>query len=76
MNLEIDQQQKFKEQFAILIQDASAKFKSKWDNEIFFINPSRKKIIPSFNNGVIDSLSVELRVKYESLRNRYYAKTL
>jgi hypothetical protein len=76
MNIEIDQQQKFIEQFMKLTEDASLKFKSKWDYNIQFINPTRKKIIPSFGIGVIDALSVELRAKFETLRNRYYAKSL
>ena len=76
MNIEIDQQQKFTVQFIKLTEDASPKFKNKWDYTIEFINPTRKKIIPSFGMGVIDALSVELRVKYENLRNRYYAKSL
>ena len=76
MNIEIDQQQKFTDQFTKLVEDAPSKFKSKWDNNIQFINPTRTKIIPSFGVGVIDALSVELRVKFEQLRNRYYAKSL
>jgi len=76
MNVEIDQQQKFTEQFSKLVEDASPKFKSKWDNTVQFINPSRSKIIPSFGAGVIDTLSVELRLKFEKLRQRYYEKTL
>ncbi len=76
MNVEIDQQQKFIEQFATLVEDASPKFKSKWDNNIQFINPTRTKIIPSFGVGVIDALSVELRLKFEKLRARYYSKSL
>ncbi len=76
MNLEIDQQQKFTDQFSRLVEDASPKFKTKWDNNIQFVNPTRKKIIPSFGTGVIDALSVELRVKFEKLRNKYYAKSL
>ncbi len=76
MNPEIEQQQKFTEQFIQLVRDASPKFKSKWDYNIQFINPTRKKLIPSFSSGVIDSLSVELRMKFEELRNKYYAKSL
>ncbi len=76
MNIEIDQQQKFTEQFFTLIKDAPQRFKEKWDGEIRFINPTRTKFIPSFNGNAIDLLSVELRRKFEILRNKYYAKTL
>ncbi|MEO6327852.1 MAG: hypothetical protein ABIO55_02920 [Ginsengibacter sp.] len=76
MNIEIDQQQKFAEQFSKLVEDASPKFKNKWDYNIQFINPTRKKIIPSFGTGVIDALSAELRVKFEELREKYYSKSL
>ncbi|MEO6454985.1 MAG: hypothetical protein ABIN97_12965 [Ginsengibacter sp.] len=76
MNIEIDQQQKFTDQFSKLVEDASPKFKSKWNQNIQFINPTRKKIIPSFGMGVIDALSVELRAKFEDLRNKYYDKSL
>ena len=76
MNPEIDQQQKFIEQFSKLVEDAPPKFKNKWDNNIYFINPTRKKLIPSFSAGVIDALSVALRVKFEELRSKYYAKSL
>ena len=61
MNIEIDQQQKFKEN---------------WDGEISFINPTRTKFIPSFNGNSIDILTVELRDKFEILRNKYFAKSL
>ncbi len=76
MNIEIDQQQKFTEQFSALIKDAPQTFKDKWDGEINFINPTRSKYIPSFNGNTIDLLSVELRRKFEILRNKYYAKSL
>jgi hypothetical protein len=76
MNIEIDQQQKFTEQFAKLVEDAPQRFKDKWDGEIRFVNPTRIKSIPSFNGNSIDLLSVELRRKFEILRNKYYAKTL
>lgn len=76
MNIEIDQQQKFTEQFFKLTHDAPQRFKDKWDGEINFINPTRAKYIPSFNGNAIDLLSVELRRKFEILRNKYYAKSL
>ena len=76
MNIEIDQQQKFTDHFLKLVEDAPLKCKNKWDNNIQFINPTRTKIIPYFGVGVIDTLSVELRAKFENLRNRYYAKSL
>ncbi len=76
MNIEIDQQQKFTEQFYDLIKDAPQRFKEKWDGNINFINPTRTKYIPSFNGNTIDLLSVELRRKFEILRNKYYAKSL
>ena len=76
MNLEIDQQQKFTEQFSKLVETASERFKDKWDGNITFINPTRTKFIPSFNGNSIDLLSVELRNKFEILRNKYYAKSL
>ncbi len=76
MNIEIDQQQKFIEQFSELIKDAPKSFKDKWDGDIRFINPTRTKFIPSFNGNTIDLLSVELRRRFEILRNKYYAKSL
>ncbi len=76
MNIEIDQQQKFTEQFYALIKDAPQNFKDKWDGDIRFINPTHTKFIPSFNGNTIDLLSVELRRKFEILRNKYYAKSL
>jgi hypothetical protein len=76
MNLELEQQRKFKDQFFELTKDASQKFKNKWDENIQFSNPSRVKFIPTFNNGAIDSLSASLREKYEILRKKYYAKSL
>ncbi|HEV8080684.1 MAG TPA: hypothetical protein VGP43_08230 [Chitinophagaceae bacterium] len=76
MNIEIDQQQKFTEEFYELVQDAPQKFKDKWDGNIKFINPTHTKFIPSFNGNTIDLLSVELRNKFEILRNRYYEKSL
>ena len=76
MNLEIDQQQKFTEEFSKLAADASQRFKDKWDNEVKFINPTRSKLIPSFNPGAIDLLSVELRRKFEELRSKYFGKSL
>lgn len=76
MNIEIDQQQKFTEQFFALIKDAPQVFKDKWDGDILFINPTHTKFIPSFNGNSIDLLSVELRRKFEILRNKYYSKSL
>ncbi|MEO8861472.1 MAG: hypothetical protein ABI358_08620 [Ginsengibacter sp.] len=76
MNLELDQQRKFTDQFFALTKDASQKFKNTWDETIQFSNPSRVKIIPTFNNGAIDSLSTPLREKYEILRKKYYNKSL
>lgn len=76
MNIELDQQRKFTEQFFALTKDASEKFKNKWDETIQFSNPSRLKNVPTFNNGAIDSLSAPLREKFEILRKKYYNKTL
>ena len=76
MNLELEQQRKFTEQFFELTKDASQKFKNTWDEDIQFSNPSRIKFIPTFNNGAIDSLSTPLREKYEILRKKYYDKLL
>jgi hypothetical protein len=76
MNLELEQQRKFKDQFLELIKEASPKFQEKWDDNIQFSNPSRTKFIPTFSAGVINLLSVSLRDKFETLRSRYYAKTL
>lgn len=76
MNIEIEQQQKFAEEFAKMVQDAPQRFKDKWDGNIRFINPTHSKFIPSFNGNSIDLLSVELRNKFEILRNRYYSKSL
>ena len=76
MNIEIDQQQKFAEQFSKLAEDASQRFKDKWDHEVRFVDPTHHKMIPSFNSGVIDLLSVELRKKYEILRDQYFRKEL
>jgi hypothetical protein len=76
MNIEIDQQQKFTEQFFKMVHDAPQRFKDKWDGNIRFINPTHTKFIPSFNGNSIDLLSVELRNKYEILRNKYYEKSL
>ena len=76
MNIEIDQQQKFTEQFFKMVHDAPQRFKDKWYGNIRFINPTRSKFIPSFNGNAIDLLSVELRNKFEILRNKYYAKSL
>ncbi|MDB5198476.1 MAG: hypothetical protein JWO92_439 [Chitinophagaceae bacterium] len=76
MNIEIDQQQKFTEQFFKMVHDAPQRFKDKWDGNIRFINPTRTKYIPSFNGNAIDLLSVELRNKFEILRNKYYSKSL
>ena len=76
MNLELEQQRKFTEQFFELTKDASQKFKNTWDENILFSNPSRIKFIPTFNNGAIDSLSTPLREKYEILRKKYYDKVL
>lgn len=76
MNIEIDQQQKFTELFSKLAETAPQRFKDKWDGDINFINPTRSKFIPSFNGNAIDLLSVELRNKFENLRNKYYSKSL
>lgn len=76
MNIEIDQRQKFEEQFAILVKDASQRFKDKWDHQIDFINPTRDKWIPLFNPGAIQLLSPEKRRKYEILRAKYFSKSL
>jgi hypothetical protein len=76
MNIEIDQQQKFTEQFYALTKDAPQRFKEKWDGQIRFINPTRTKFIPSFNGNAIDLLSVELRRRFEILRTKYYEKSL
>ncbi len=76
MNIEIDQQQKFLEQFSKLAQDAPQRFKDKWDGNVEFINPTHTKFIPSFNDNSIEFLSVELRNKFEILRNKYYSKSL
>jgi len=76
MNLELEQQRKFKDQFFNLTEDAPQKFKNIWDGNIQFSNPSRLKIIPTFNNGAIDSLSTHLREKFEILRKKYYNKAL
>ena len=75
MNREIDQQQKFAEQFGKLIENAPQKFKDKWDGEIKF-KTERTKIIPSFNSNLIDMLPATYRTQFEILRNKYYAKTL
>ncbi|MEP6927417.1 MAG: hypothetical protein ABI834_07265 [Ginsengibacter sp.] len=76
MNLELEQQRKFIDQFFELTKDAPLKFKNNWDENIQFSNPSRVKFIPTFNNGAIDSLSIALREKFEILRKKYYAKVL
>lgn len=76
MNIEIDQQQKFTEQFSKLTEDASQKFKDKWDNTVSFINPTHTKMIPAFNTGAIHLLSVEMRKKFEDLRGKYFNKSL
>ncbi len=76
MNNEISQQQKFEEQFYKLAEQASPKFKDKWDKQINFINPSHDKMIPSFNPGALHLLSVELREEYEILRKKYFEKSL
>ncbi len=76
MNIEIDQQQKFTEQFSKLAEAAPQRFKDKWDGNIRFINPTHSKFIPSFNGNSIELLSVELRNKFEILRNKYYSKSL
>ncbi len=76
MNIEIDQQQKFTEQFLKMVHDAPQRFKDKWDGNVNFINPTHSKFIPSFNGNSIELLSVELRNKFEILRNRYYEKSL
>ena len=75
MNREIDQQQKFAEQFSKLIENAPQKFKDKWDGEIKF-KTDRTKVIPSFNSNLIDMLPAVYRTQFEILRNKYYAKTL
>ncbi len=76
MNIEISQQQKFEEQFFKIAEQASQKFKDKWDKQIIFINPTHDKIIPSFNTGALHLLSVELREEYEILRRKYFEKSL
>lgn len=76
MNIEIDQQQKFEEQFAKLVEGASQKFKDKWDQQIIFTNPTREKLTPTLNPGALHLLSVELRKKFEVLRNKYLEKSL
>jgi len=76
MNIEIEQQQKFAEEFGKMVKNAPQRFKDKWDGNIRFINPTHTKFIPSFNGNSIDLLSVELRNKFEILRNKYYAKSL
>jgi hypothetical protein len=76
MNIEITQQQKFREQFELLVKDAPKKFKENWNDEIAFVNPTRSKIIPQFTHGLIDFLPIDLRNKYEILRNKYYTKSL
>ena len=76
MNREIDQQQKFAEQFSKLIENAPKKFKDKWDGEIKFINSARTKLTPSFNSNLIDMLPAVYRTQFEILRNKYYSKTL
>ena len=75
MNREIDQQQKFLEQFSKLIENAPKKFKDKWDGEIKF-KSDRTKIIPSFNSNIIDMLPPVYRAQFEILRSKYYSKTL
>ena len=76
MNKEIEQQQKFTEQFFKLAEEASQKFKDKWDKEITFINPSHAQILPCFNLGALHLLSVEQKKKFQILRERYFAKSL
>ena len=76
MNIEIDQQQKFIEQFYELVKEAPQKFKDKWDGDINFINPTRSKFIPSFNGNSIDLLPIVLRDRFEILRNKYFSKSL
>ena len=76
MNKEIEQQQKFTEQFFKLAEEASQKFKDKWDKEITFINPSHAQILPCFNPGALHLLSVEQKKKFQILRERYFAKSL
>ena len=76
MNLELEQQRKFTDQFFELTKDASQKFKNIWDETIQFSNPTHVKFIPTFNNGTLDSLSPPLREKYEILRKKYYNKSL
>ncbi len=76
MNIEISQQQKFREKFEELLRDAPKKVRDNWDEKIEFTNPSRQKLMPQFTHGVIDALPVEIRTRFEELRNKYYAKTL
>ncbi len=76
MNLEIEQQLKFAEQFSKLIENAPQKLKDKWDGEIKFIRPAQTKIIPSFNSNIIDVLPAPYRTQFEILRKKYYSKTL
>lgn len=76
MNIENDQRQKFEDQFAVLVKDASKRFHDKWDHQINFINPSHNKWIPSFNPGAIQLLSPVARSGYEILRLKYFEKSL
>lgn len=77
MNIETEQQQKFAEEFLILVKDAPQKFKDKWDKQIRFIDDQmHQKKNPVFNAGAIDLLSVELRNKFEILRDKYFHKSL
>ncbi len=76
MNTEINQQQKFIEQFSKLAEGASQKFKDKWDQDVIFINPTHERMTPSLNSGALHLLSTEERKKFEILRNKYFAKDL
>ena len=76
MTKERAQQQKFTEQFFRLAEEASQKFKDKWDKEITFINPTHTKILPCFNSGALHLLSVEQMKKFQILREKYFAKSL
>lgn len=77
MNIEIDQQQKFIEQFSKLADQAPERFKMKWDHEIKFKDDAtHTKLIPFFNAGAIHLLPAELKEKFIILRDKYFAKAL
>lgn len=76
MNPEIDQQQKFIEQFIKLLEDAPRKFRDLWDGEVKFIQTGRARTIPSVNSNLISLLPDAHRNKFEILRKKFYAKAL